>query len=98
PPFTGDDRRKTIEKILRGKLSLPLYLTSDAKDLIRKLLKGFTYVAPSVLEEMCAQPRVVNARSPHKGLLNTGFSGNLRSLSSRSPDAHLRTASHFHQH
>ncbi|KAF3422449.1 hypothetical protein E2986_03683 [Frieseomelitta varia] len=191
PPFTGDDRRKTIDKILRGKLCLPLYLTSDAKDLIRKLLKrqvmqrlgsgpedaeqimnhnffkhinwqdvisrkleppfkpslksaddtsqfdeqftatvpvdspvestlsesanmifqvgfkiyckyitfqGFTYVAPSVLEEMCAQPRVVNARSPHKGLLNTGFSGSLRSLSSRSPDAHLRTASHFHQH
>ncbi|XP_071869058.1 ribosomal protein S6 kinase beta-1 [Bombus fervidus] len=178
PPFTGDDRRKTIEKILRGKLCLPLYLTPDAKDLIRKLLKrqvsqrlgsgpddaeqimkhnffkhikwqdvisrkleppfkpslksaddtsqfdeqftatvpvdspvestlsesanmifqGFTYVAPSVLEEMCAQPRVVNARSPRKGLLNTEFSGSLHSLSSRSPDAHLHTASHFHQH
>ncbi|XP_003396592.1 ribosomal protein S6 kinase beta-1-like [Bombus affinis] len=178
PPFTGDDRRKTIEKILRGKLCLPLYLTPDAKDLIRKLLKrqvsqrlgsgpddaeqimnhnffkhikwqdvisrkleppfkpslksaddtsqfdeqftatvpvdspvestlsesanmifqGFTYVAPSVLEEMCAQPRVVNARSPRKGLLNTEFSGNLHSLSSRSPDAHLHTASHFQQH
>lgn len=39
PPFTGDDRRKTIEKILRGKLNLPLYLTPDARDLIRKLLK-----------------------------------------------------------
>ncbi|XP_050481977.1 ribosomal protein S6 kinase beta-1-like [Bombus huntii] len=178
PPFTGDDRRKTIEKILRGKLCLPLYLTPDAKDLIRKLLKrqvsqrlgsgpddaeqimnhnffkhikwqdvisrkleppfkpslksaddtsqfdeqftatvpvdspvestlsesanmifqGFTYVAPSVLEEMCAQPRVVNARSPRKGLLNTEFSGSLHSLSSRSPDAHLHTTSHFHQH
>ncbi|OAD59563.1 Ribosomal protein S6 kinase beta-1 [Eufriesea mexicana] len=178
PPFTGDDRRKTIEKILRGKLSFPLYLTPDAKDLIRKLLKrqvlqrlgsgpedaeqimnhnffkhinwqdvisrkleppfkpslksaddtsqfdeqftatvpvdspvestlsesanmifqGFTYVAPSVLEEMCTQPRVVNARSPRKGLLSTGFSGSLHSLSSRSPDAHLRTASQFHQH
>ncbi|XP_060832844.1 ribosomal protein S6 kinase beta-1-like [Bombus pascuorum] len=178
PPFTGDDRRKTIEKILRGKLCLPLYLTPDAKDLIRKLLKrqvsqrlgsgpddaeqimnhnffkhikwqdvisrkleppfkpsvksaddtsqfdeqftttvpvdspvestlsesanmifqGFTYVAPSVLEEMCAQPRVVNARSPRKSLLNTEFSGSLHSLSSRSPDAHLHTASHFHQH
>ncbi|XP_076764452.1 ribosomal protein S6 kinase beta-1 isoform X1 [Xylocopa sonorina] len=179
PPFIGDDRRKTIEKILRGKLSLPLYLTPDAKDLIQKLLKrqvsqrlgsgpddaeqiinhnffkhinwqdvisrkleppfkpsiksaddtsqfdeqftatvpvdspvestlsesanmifqGFTYVAPSVLEEMCAQPRVVNARSPRKGLLNTEFSGNLHSLPARSPDTHLRTASHFsHQH
>lgn len=42
PPFTGDDRRKTIEKILRGKLNLPLYLTPDAKDLIRRLLKVLT--------------------------------------------------------
>ncbi|XP_076248429.1 ribosomal protein S6 kinase beta-1 isoform X3 [Calliopsis andreniformis] len=98
PPFTGDDRRKTIEKILRGKLNLPQYLTPDARDLIRKLLKGFTYVAPSVLEEMYTQPRVVNARSPRKGLLGTGFSGSLHSLSPRSPDAHLRAPSQFHQH
>ena len=178
PPFTGDGRRKTIEKILRGKLCLPQYLTPDARDLIRKLLKrqvsqrlgsgpedaeqimnhnffkhinwqdvisrkldppfkpslksaddtsqfdeqftatvpvdspvestlsesanmifqGFTYVAPSVLEEMYAQPRVINARSPRKGLLSTGFSGSLHSLSPRSPDAHLRTPSHYHQH
>ncbi|XP_076622288.1 ribosomal protein S6 kinase beta-1 [Colletes latitarsis] len=177
PPFTGDDRRKTIEKILRGKLSLPQYLTPDARDLIRKLLKrqvsqrlgsgfedaeqimnhnffkhinwqdvisrkleppfkpslksaddtsqfdeqftatvpvdspvestlsesanmifqGFTYVAPSVLEEIYSQPRVVNARSPRKGLLCTGFSGSLHSLSPRSPDAHLRTP-HFNHH
>ncbi|XP_058805393.1 ribosomal protein S6 kinase beta-1-like [Phymastichus coffea] len=39
PPFTGSDRRKTIDKILRGKLNLPQYLTTDARDLIRKLLK-----------------------------------------------------------
>lgn len=39
PPFTGADRRKTIEKILRGRLTLPQYLTSEARDLIRKLLK-----------------------------------------------------------
>ena len=39
PPFTGDTRKKTIERILKGKLGLPPYLTSDAKDLIRKLLK-----------------------------------------------------------
>ncbi|EGI69568.1 Ribosomal protein S6 kinase beta-1 [Acromyrmex echinatior] len=174
PPFTGDDRRKTIEKILRGKLSLPQYLTPDARDLIRKLLKrqvvqrlgsgpedaeqiknhnffkhinwqdviarkldppfkpslksaddtsqfdeqftatvpvdspvestlsesanmifqGFTYVAPSVLEEMYAQPRVVNARSPRRGLLNnTGFgaAASLHGFSSpRTMDVHLR--------
>lgn len=39
PPFTADNRKKTIEKILRGKLILPAYLTPDARDLIRKLLK-----------------------------------------------------------
>ncbi|XP_019865582.2 ribosomal protein S6 kinase beta-2 isoform X2 [Aethina tumida] len=39
PPFTADNRKKTIEKILKGKLILPPYLTSDARDLIRKLLK-----------------------------------------------------------
>ncbi|XP_011308947.1 ribosomal protein S6 kinase beta-1 [Fopius arisanus] len=39
PPFTADDRKKTIEKILKGKLALPQYLTPDARDLIRKLLK-----------------------------------------------------------
>ncbi len=32
-------RKKTIEKILKGKLNLPPYLTPDARDLIRKFLK-----------------------------------------------------------
>lgn len=146
PPFTAENRKKTIEKILRGKLILPPYLTPDARDLIRKLLKrqvmqrlgsapgdgdairshnffkyinwrdvmsrkleppfkpslsseddvsqfdtkftkqtpidspedsmlsesanmvfqGFTYVAPSVLEEMNRPPRIIKARSPRK--------------------------------
>lgn len=39
PPFLGDSRKKTIEKIIRCKLHLPPYLTPDAKDLIKKLLK-----------------------------------------------------------
>ena len=39
PPFTAENRKKTIEKILKGKLSLPPYLTADARDLVRKLLK-----------------------------------------------------------
>nr|QND78270.1 S6K [Cyrtorhinus lividipennis] len=146
PPFTAENRKRTIEKILRGKLILPPYLTPDARDLIRKLLKrqvlqrlgsapgdgdairnhmffkhihwndvmsrkldppfkpslsseddvsqfdtkftrqtpidspedstlsesanmvfqGFTYVAPSVLEEMRGPARVIKARSPRK--------------------------------
>ncbi|CAG9783679.1 unnamed protein product [Diatraea saccharalis] len=39
PPFTGDNRTKTIEKILKAKLMLPGYLTQDARDLIRRLMK-----------------------------------------------------------
>ncbi|KAL2736114.1 ribosomal protein S6 kinase beta-1-like isoform X1 [Vespula maculifrons] len=60
-------------------------------------MKGFTYVAPSVLEEMYTQPRVINARSPRRELLSTGFSGSLHSLSPRTPETHLRTPSQFHQ-
>ncbi|XP_074640581.1 ribosomal protein S6 kinase beta-2-like isoform X2 [Tubulanus polymorphus] len=39
PPFTAENRKKTIDKILKAKLFLPAYLTPDAKGLIRKLLK-----------------------------------------------------------
>ncbi|KAK3603248.1 hypothetical protein CHS0354_007579 [Potamilus streckersoni] len=39
PPFTGENRKKTIDKILKAKLSLPPYLTNDARGLIKKLLK-----------------------------------------------------------
>uniref|UniRef100_A0A914XMN3 non-specific serine/threonine protein kinase n=1 Tax=Plectus sambesii TaxID=2011161 RepID=A0A914XMN3_9BILA len=39
PPFTAENRKKTIDKILKGKLSLPPYLSPDARDLIKRLLK-----------------------------------------------------------
>jgi serine/threonine protein kinase len=39
PPFVSSNRKKTMEKILKGKLNLPPYLTDDARDLLRKLLK-----------------------------------------------------------
>uniref|UniRef100_A0A7E4VIM0 Non-specific serine/threonine protein kinase n=1 Tax=Panagrellus redivivus TaxID=6233 RepID=A0A7E4VIM0_PANRE len=39
PPFTADNRQATIQKILRGKLILPSYLTPEARDLLRNLLK-----------------------------------------------------------
>jgi len=39
PPFIAENRKKTIEKVLRGKLSLPQYLTAEAKDILKKLLK-----------------------------------------------------------
>ncbi|XP_070772935.1 ribosomal protein S6 kinase beta-1 isoform X5 [Enoplosus armatus] len=111
PPFTGENRKKTIDKILKCKLGLPPYLTQEARDLLKKLLKrnaslrlgagpgdaaevqahpffrhinwddllarkveppfkpflGFTYVAPSVLENVkekfSFEPKV---RSPRK--------------------------------
>jgi p70 ribosomal S6 kinase len=39
PPYTAENRKKTIEAILKGKLNLPAYLTPDARDLIRRLMK-----------------------------------------------------------
>ncbi|BFZ19050.1 hypothetical protein BsWGS_22085 [Bradybaena similaris] len=39
PPFSGENRKKTIDKILRAKLSLPPYLTNEARGLLKKLLK-----------------------------------------------------------
>ncbi|XP_039533993.1 ribosomal protein S6 kinase beta-1 isoform X1 [Pimephales promelas] len=39
PPFTAENRKKTIDKILRCKLNLPPYLTQEARDLLKKLLK-----------------------------------------------------------
>ena len=42
PPFTAENRKKTIEKVLHGKLTLPRYLTPEAKDLLKKLLKRHT--------------------------------------------------------
>lgn len=63
------------------------------------IFQGFTYVAPSVLEEMYTQqPRVVHARSPRRPFLGSGHSGSLHSFSPRTPDAHLRPSAQFYQH
>ena len=37
PPFCAENRKRTIERILRGKLHVPPYLTVDAKDLLKKV-------------------------------------------------------------
>ncbi|XP_077971681.1 ribosomal protein S6 kinase beta-1-like [Styela clava] len=42
PPFTAENRKKTIDKVLHGKLTLPRYLTPEARDLLKKLLKRHT--------------------------------------------------------
>uniref|UniRef100_A0A8C5KT94 non-specific serine/threonine protein kinase n=1 Tax=Jaculus jaculus TaxID=51337 RepID=A0A8C5KT94_JACJA len=39
PPFTAENRKKTMDKIIKGKLALPPYLTPDARDLAKKFLK-----------------------------------------------------------
>ncbi|XP_026303460.1 ribosomal protein S6 kinase beta-2 isoform X1 [Piliocolobus tephrosceles] len=39
PPFTAENRKKTMDKIIKGKLALPPYLTPDARDLVKKFLK-----------------------------------------------------------
>lgn len=39
PPFTGNNNKKIMDKILANKLKIPFYLTNDAKDLLLRLLK-----------------------------------------------------------
>ncbi|CAJ0585987.1 unnamed protein product, partial [Mesorhabditis spiculigera] len=39
PPFIAENRKKTIDKILKSRITLPAYLGSDARDLLRHLLK-----------------------------------------------------------
>ncbi|KAL0629765.1 Ribosomal protein S6 kinase beta-2 [Plecturocebus cupreus] len=39
PPFTAENRKKTMDKIIKGKLVLPPYVTPDARDLVKKFLK-----------------------------------------------------------
>ena len=51
PPFVSDNRKKTIEKILRCKLSCPAFLTNEAKSLLRKLLRK------TVAERLGAGPK-----------------------------------------
>lgn len=37
PPFTGENRKKTIDKILKCKLNLPPYLTQEARDVLKRV-------------------------------------------------------------
>jgi len=42
PPFTAENRKKTIDKILKAKLNLPPYLTNEARGLLKRLLRKNT--------------------------------------------------------
>ncbi|KAF2828381.1 kinase-like protein [Ophiobolus disseminans] len=39
PPFSGNNNAKIQEKIVKSKLSLPYYLSADAKDLLTRLMR-----------------------------------------------------------
>lgn len=39
PPFTGNNNKKIMDKIVANKLKIPYYLSQDAKDLLTKLLR-----------------------------------------------------------
>lgn len=39
PPFAGNNKKSIADKILKKKLTLPFYMSADAKDIITKLLK-----------------------------------------------------------
>lgn len=39
PPFTAENRKRTIDRILKSRLALPPYLSNEARDLIKRLLK-----------------------------------------------------------
>uniref|UniRef100_A0A2K5VGC8 14-3-3 domain-containing protein n=1 Tax=Macaca fascicularis TaxID=9541 RepID=A0A2K5VGC8_MACFA len=44
PPFTGENGKKTTDNILKCKLSLPPYLTQEARDLLKKAHPFFRHI------------------------------------------------------
>ena len=39
PPFLADSKRETQRLVLHGRINLPSYLSPEAKDLLKNLLK-----------------------------------------------------------
>jgi serine/threonine protein kinase len=37
PPFGGSNRKKTMENIIKKKISMPYYMTPDAKDILNRV-------------------------------------------------------------
>ena len=63
PPFTAENRKRTIEKILKGKLNLPPYLTPDARDLIKSDRSvEFEKISSSFLQETSQETNQSEAR------------------------------------
>lgn len=55
PPFTAENRKKTMDKIIKGKLILPPYLTPDARDLVKKVGSLLPLVQPPVSSRPCME-------------------------------------------
>ncbi|KAK1335618.1 hypothetical protein QTO34_003410 [Cnephaeus nilssonii] len=53
PPFTAENRKKTMDKIIKGKLTLPPYLTPDARDLVKKVGSRLPLVRPVSFPRLC---------------------------------------------
>ncbi|EFN66025.1 Ribosomal protein S6 kinase beta-2 [Camponotus floridanus] len=105
PPFkpslkSADDTSQFDEQFT-ATVPVDSPVESTLSESANMIFQGFTYVAPSVLEEMYAQPKVINARSPRRTLLNnTGFGAatGLQSFSSsKSMDVHLHPSLDFQQ-
>eukprot|EP00163_Fabomonas_tropica_P001530 TRINITY_DN1113_c0_g2_i1.p1 TRINITY_DN1113_c0_g2~~TRINITY_DN1113_c0_g2_i1.p1 ORF type:complete len:468 (+),score=111.79 TRINITY_DN1113_c0_g2_i1:334-1737(+) len=60
PPFVDNNRTATYNKVLKGKLVLPAYLTQDAKSLLRKLLQRKVGKRLSTSESIKEQPFFAN--------------------------------------
>lgn len=58
PPFTAENRKKTMDKIIKGKLVLPPYLTPDARDLVKKVGSLLPLVWLPSLPRPCMGSRV----------------------------------------
>ncbi|KAI8351795.1 kinase-like domain-containing protein [Choanephora cucurbitarum] len=60
PPFSSNNRKKTIDSILTKKIPMPYYLTADAKDILSKLLRK----NPNV--RLGAKPKKADAIRKHR--------------------------------
>jgi p70 ribosomal S6 kinase len=60
PPFCAENRKKTIERILGGKLNIPAYLSAEARSCLRKLLRRDPRIrlggGPRDVEDVKADP------------------------------------------
>lgn len=67
PPFTAENRKKTMDKIIKGKLTLPPYLTPDARDLVKKVGSSSAWPSPQCLLDPAWNPEFLWAVG-HSGL------------------------------